>query len=152
MKLDKRTAAELKDHIARLEHLDAELADMRKDRAGLLKDAVERGFDGKVITAILRERRELAKDGEGFAQRQTIAEVYRTVLGAMSEKDAPPLEAPPAPEEEAPPEKPRKKAAKPKLVPKPEPDPEPATKTPDVDEEGLTPIPAVFRLRPAVDD
>ena len=72
------TAEELRSFIERAERLDAEKADIARQRKEVLAEAKMRGYDTRAIRQIIAERK---RDRDELAEEQAVLELYRAALG-----------------------------------------------------------------------
>lgn len=75
---DQVTAAELRQFIERIEQLDAEKRDLSEQRKEVMAEAKGRGYDTKVIRALVTLRRQKP---EAVAEFEAVLEMYRAALG-----------------------------------------------------------------------
>lgn len=75
---DHVTAAELRQFIERIEQLDAEKRDISEQRKEVMAEAKGRGYDTKVIRALVTLRRQKP---EAVAEFEAVLEMYRAALG-----------------------------------------------------------------------
>lgn len=75
---DSVAADELRQFIERIERMNEEKAAINSDISEIYKEAKSRGFDTKVMKAIVAER---AKDASALAEFNTIYELYAEALG-----------------------------------------------------------------------
>lgn len=72
------TAQELKSFIERIEHLEEEKAEVAENIKEVYSEAKSRGFDTKVLRAVIARRK---KDAETVAEFETILQLYLEALG-----------------------------------------------------------------------
>ena len=72
------TSQELRQFIDRVEHLNAEIADMTETRKDVFTEAKGRGYDTKVMRKLIALRKRRADD---IAEEQAIMEMYQQALG-----------------------------------------------------------------------
>ena len=72
------TAQELKSFIERIEHLEEEKAEVAENIKEVYSEAKGRGFDTKVLRAVIARRK---KDAETVAEFETILQLYLEALG-----------------------------------------------------------------------
>ena len=72
------TAQELKSFIERIEHLEEEKAEVAANIKEVYSEAKSRGFDTKVLRAVIARRK---KDAEAVAEFETILQLYLEALG-----------------------------------------------------------------------
>ena len=72
------TAQELKSFIERIEHLEEEKAEVADNIKEVYSEAKSRGFDTKVLRAVIARRK---KDAETVAEFETILQLYLEALG-----------------------------------------------------------------------
>ena len=72
------TAQELKSFIERIEHLEEEKAEVAANIKEVYSEAKSRGFDTKVLRAVIARRK---KDAETVAEFETILQLYLEALG-----------------------------------------------------------------------
>lgn len=75
---DNVTAEELRQFVERIEQLDAEKRDIAEQRKEVLAEAKGRGYDTKVIGAIVTLRRKRPDD---VAEFEAVLDIYRAALG-----------------------------------------------------------------------
>lgn len=75
---DQVTADELRQFIERIEQLDAEKRDISEQRKEVMAEAKGRGYDTKVIRALVTLRRQKP---EAVAEFEAVLEMYRAALG-----------------------------------------------------------------------
>jgi uncharacterized protein (UPF0335 family) len=73
---------QLRSLVERVENLETSLRDLQADRSDLYKEAAGNGFNVPAIKAIVRARRETAKQKAKREERETHEELYRGELGA----------------------------------------------------------------------
>lgn len=73
-------AAELRQFVERIERLEAEMKDLQDDRKEVYAEAKGRGYDTKVIRAIVARRK---KDKEAVAEFEAVMELYMASLGMI---------------------------------------------------------------------
>lgn len=71
--LTRKHQSELKGIFERLENIDAQIRDRRDDRSEILRNAKERGFDRKIIAAVIRLRRQ---DADKRQKEQDLIDQY----------------------------------------------------------------------------
>lgn len=74
-------ADELRQFIERIERMNEEKLAINADISEIYKEAKSRGYDAKVMKAIVSER---AKDASAVAEFKTIYELYIDALGMES--------------------------------------------------------------------
>ena len=72
------TADELRQFIERIEHLDAEKADLAEQAKEVMAEAKGRGYDTKVLRKVIALRKRKPDD---IAEEEAIIEMYKTALG-----------------------------------------------------------------------
>jgi uncharacterized protein (UPF0335 family) len=72
------TANELRQFVERVEHLNAEKADILEQITEVLAEAKARGYDTKIIRKIVALRKRQADD---LAEEEAILEMYKEALG-----------------------------------------------------------------------
>ena len=72
------TAQELKSFIERIENLEEEKAEVAENIKEVYSEAKGRGFDTKVLRAVIARRK---KDAETVAEFETILQLYLEALG-----------------------------------------------------------------------
>jgi uncharacterized protein (UPF0335 family) len=72
------TADELRQFIERIEQLDAEKRDIADHRKEVMAEAKGRGYDTKVIRALVTLRRQNPDDRAEF---EAVLEMYRSAIG-----------------------------------------------------------------------
>lgn len=72
------TAQELKSFIERIENLEEEKAEVAENIKEVYSEAKSRGFDTKVLRAVIARRK---KDAEAVAEFETILQLYLEALG-----------------------------------------------------------------------
>lgn len=72
------TAAELRQFIERLEHLEAEKKDIAEQIKEVLAECRGRGYDVKVVRKLLALRK---RDKDDVAEEEAILEMYKQALG-----------------------------------------------------------------------
>lgn len=72
------TAQELKSFIERIENLEEEKAEVAENIKEVYSEAKGRGFDTKVLRAVIARRK---KDAEAVAEFETILQLYLEALG-----------------------------------------------------------------------
>ena len=72
------TAQELKSFIERIENLEEEKAEVAANIKEVYSEAKSRGFDTKVLRAVIARRK---KDAETVAEFETILQLYLEALG-----------------------------------------------------------------------
>jgi uncharacterized protein (UPF0335 family) len=72
------TADELRQFIERIEQLDAEKRDIADHRKEVMAEAKSRGYDTKVIRALVTLRRQNPDDRAEF---EAVLEMYRSAIG-----------------------------------------------------------------------
>lgn len=72
------TADELRQFIERIEQLDAEKRDIADQRKEVMAEAKGRGYDTKVIRALVTLRRQRPDE---VAEFEAVLEMYRAALG-----------------------------------------------------------------------
>lgn len=72
------TADELRQFIERWEHLDAEKKDIAEQQKEVMAEAKGRGYDTKVMRAIISLRK---RDADDIAEQEAIEELYKEALG-----------------------------------------------------------------------
>jgi uncharacterized protein (UPF0335 family) len=76
------SSEQLKSIIARVENLEAQIADMQSDKKDIYTEAGSSGFDVPALKAIVRARRETAEQKAKREEREVHEEVYRKALGS----------------------------------------------------------------------
>jgi uncharacterized protein (UPF0335 family) len=71
-------ADELKQFVERIEHLEAEIADLNESKSEIYKEAKGRGFDVKILREVVRLRR---KDHAERMEHDTVLDLYLSALG-----------------------------------------------------------------------
>ena len=69
---------ELRQFIERYERLEAEKADIAEAQKDVMAEAKGRGYDTKVLRAIIAKRK---KDADDLAEFEAIQEMYEAALG-----------------------------------------------------------------------
>ena len=72
------TADELRQFIERIEHLDAEKADLAEQAKEVMAEAKGRGYDTKVLRKVIALRKRKPDD---IAEEEAIIEMYKAALG-----------------------------------------------------------------------
>ena len=72
------TADELRQFIERIEHLDAEKADIAEQQKEVMAEAKGRGYDTKVIRKVIALRKRKPDD---IAEEEAIMDMYKAALG-----------------------------------------------------------------------
>ena len=72
------TADELRQFIERIEHLDAEKADLAEQAKEVMAEAKGRGYDTKILRKVIALRKRKPDD---IAEEEAIIEMYKTALG-----------------------------------------------------------------------
>lgn len=72
------TADELRQFVEQLEKLDAEKKDLTEHRADILKEAVARGYNKKVIANLIALRK---READEIAEEEAVMEMYKEALG-----------------------------------------------------------------------
>ena len=72
------TAEELRQFIERIEHLDAEKADLAEQAKEVMAEAKGRGYDTKLLRKVIALRKRKPDD---IAEEEAIIEMYKTALG-----------------------------------------------------------------------
>ena len=72
------TAEELRQFIERIEHINAEIADMTEERKESFSEAKGRGYDTKVLRKLIAIRKRRADD---LAEEEAILAVYKAAVG-----------------------------------------------------------------------
>ena len=72
------TADELRQFIDRIEHLDAEKADLAEQAKEVMAEAKGRGYDTKVLRKVIALRKRKPDD---IAEEEAIIEMYKAALG-----------------------------------------------------------------------
>lgn len=72
------TAEELRQFIERIEHLDAEKADLAEQAKEVMAEAKGRGYDTKILRKVIALRKRKPDD---IAEEEAIIEMYKTALG-----------------------------------------------------------------------
>jgi len=72
------TADELRQFIERIEQLDAEKRDIADQRKEVMSEVKGRGYDTKVIRALVTLRRQKPDD---VAEEEAVMEMYKSALG-----------------------------------------------------------------------
>lgn len=72
------TAAELRQFIERIEHLEGEKTDIAEQIKEVLAECRGRGYDVKVIRKLLALRK---RDKDDIAEEEAILEMYKEALG-----------------------------------------------------------------------
>jgi uncharacterized protein (UPF0335 family) len=75
---DQVTAAELRQFVERIEQLDAEKRDLAELRKEVMTEAKGRGYDTKVIRALVTLRRQKPDE---IAEFEAVLDLYRQALG-----------------------------------------------------------------------
>jgi uncharacterized protein (UPF0335 family) len=75
---DQVTAAELRQFVERIEQLDAEKRDLAELRKEAMAEAKSRGYDTKVIRALVTLRRQKPDELSEF---EAVLDLYRQALG-----------------------------------------------------------------------
>lgn len=71
-------AEELRQFIERLEHLEAEKADIAEQIKEVLAEAKGRGYDTKILKKLVSLRK---RDKDDIAEEEAILELYKAALG-----------------------------------------------------------------------
>ena len=74
----KVTADELRQFIERIERLDAEKKDLAEKQKEVMAEAKGRGYDTKIIRAIVALRK---RDKNDIAESEAVLEMYKEALG-----------------------------------------------------------------------
>ena len=72
------TAWELRQYIERFERLEAEKKDIADQQKEVMAEAKGRGYDTKVMRAIIALRK---RDKDDIAEEEAVLEMYREALG-----------------------------------------------------------------------
>jgi len=72
------TADELRQFIERIEHLDAEKADLAEQAKEVMAEAKGRGYDTKIIRKVIALRKRKPDD---IAEEEAIMDMYKAALG-----------------------------------------------------------------------
>lgn len=72
------TAGELRQFVERFERLEAEKKQIAEQQKEVMAEAKGRGYDVKVLRAIIAERK---RDENDLAEQDAVAEMYREALG-----------------------------------------------------------------------
>ncbi|MBC7479281.1 MAG: DUF2312 domain-containing protein [Pseudorhodobacter sp.] len=72
------TAEELRQFIERIEHLDAEKADLAEQAKEVMAEAKGRGYDTKIIRKVIALRKRKPDD---IAEEEAIMDMYKAALG-----------------------------------------------------------------------
>ena len=71
-------ADELRSFVERVERLDAEAQDVREQKKEVLAEAKARGYDTKILKAIITLRK---RNGDDVAEEEAIMDMYKNALG-----------------------------------------------------------------------
>lgn len=74
------TAAELRQFIERIEHLEAEKKDIGEQIKEVFAECKGRGYDVKVIRKLVALRK---RDKDDIAEEEAVLEMYKEALGMM---------------------------------------------------------------------
>lgn len=72
------SADRLTSLVERIERMDEEIGVLKSDRKDILVEAKSAGFDTKVITQMLKERRRTPEERQEW---ETLCDLYRAALG-----------------------------------------------------------------------
>lgn len=72
------TAAELRQFVEQIEHLEAEKKDIAEQIKEIYAESKARGYDSKVLRTIVSLRK---KDKDELAEQEAILEMYKQALG-----------------------------------------------------------------------
>ena len=72
------TADELRQIVERIEHLEAEKADIAEQVKEVYAEATGRGYDAKILRKIVALRK---RDKDDIAEEEAVMELYREALG-----------------------------------------------------------------------
>jgi uncharacterized protein (UPF0335 family) len=72
------TAAELRQFVERIEHLEAEKVDLADQVKEVKAEAKSRGYDVKVLAKVIAYRK---RDKDDIAEEEAVFDMYREALG-----------------------------------------------------------------------
>lgn len=72
------TAAELRQFVERIEHLEQEKKDIAAQMSEVFAEAKGRGYDTRALRAVIALRR---KDRDQLAEEEAVLEIYKQALG-----------------------------------------------------------------------
>lgn len=76
-KVTEEASKELREFVSELESLDAQMADLQRDRQDVLTVVKSRGYNVKALRKLLAERK---RDAGELAEEKEVIEVYRNLL------------------------------------------------------------------------
>lgn len=76
-KATEEASKELREFVSELESLDAQMADLQRDRQDVLTVVKSKGYNVKALRKLLAERK---RDAGELAEEKEVIEVYRNLL------------------------------------------------------------------------
>ena len=76
-KVTEEASKELREFVSELESLDAQMADLQRDRQDVLTVVKSRGYNVKALRKLLAERK---RDAGELAEEKEVIELYRNLL------------------------------------------------------------------------
>jgi len=76
-KATEEASKELREFVSELESLDAQMADLQRDRQDILTVVKSKGYNVKALRKLLAERK---RDAGELAEEKEVIEVYRNLL------------------------------------------------------------------------
>lgn len=76
-KATEEASKELREFVSDLESLDAQMADLQRDRQDILTVVKSKGYNVKALRKLLAERK---RDAGELAEEKEVIEVYRNLL------------------------------------------------------------------------
>jgi len=78
--MNSNSASRLKSFIERVEHLKDEIKALNGDVSEIYKEAKAEGWDTAAMKALVKERAAMEKSPEGYAELQSILDLYRHAI------------------------------------------------------------------------